>query len=292
MLPAAPGLTDLPGLPDTARMGERIPEITEADLQPPRLAQEIYPNQEHTLYWSYWWKPEWYVALARAGFISTSHVVQGMDLLLPELQKEYAVLDWQNRRRLPAIRRMLKRGELVAGGYTIKLSGAPEAVAAVIAGIQAAYGESCWLSHTYCWLMLQLAAMGATVNPGTGNGARAEFQLVATALHHGDGTLLAGELGYTIGAIYTSLTGFLDRRDPRHRNLGKVQLASLGSLLERNGYAFWNLGHPHMAYKIELGAVKLPRAAFLERWQAGILKNPAVPLTAEPSCHTVADLLG
>jgi hypothetical protein len=267
-------------------MGERILEITADQLRSPRFEQEVLPNLARTFYWTLEWRPELYVALASAGFISTGYVEDGMDILLPELQQAYAVLDWQRRRRLPALRRLLRRGQLADGGYTLKVSGDPGAVADVMGGIQRAYGVSCWLCHSYRYLMLLLADIGVM-----SSGAGGEFQLVATVLCHGDGTMLGGELGYTIGAVYTSLTGFLDRRDPRHRNLGKVQLAALGALLERRGYAFWNLGHPHMPYKIEMGAAILPRAAFLERWRAGLTAKPALTLAGAPSCHPVADLV-
>jgi hypothetical protein len=226
------------------------------------------------------------VALARAGFICTGAVAGGRDILLPELQSAYAVLDWNQRQRLPALRRLLRRGELATGNYTLRISGDPEMIGEVMDGIEAAYGEFCWLCPAYRGLMLQLAAVGAT-----GDRAGKEFRLVATTLRHSDGTVLGGELGYTIGATYTSLSGFLNRRDPRHRNLGKAQLAALGAVLERNGYAFWNLGHPHMDYKIEMGAAILPRAAFLKRWRAGIAARPAVVLAEMPSCHAAADLL-
>lgn len=262
-----------------------IPEITAGDLLSPRLEQEIYPDLEHSLYCSLVWEPEWYVALARAGFISIAWEADGLEILLPELQTAYAVLDWNRRRCLRAVRRLLRRGELAAGGYTLQISPRPEPVAAVMDGIGQAYGSACWFSRHYRSLLLDLANMGAA-----GRLPDAEFRLVATELRHGDGTLLGGELGYTIGAIYTSLTGFLNRRDPRHRNLGKVQLAALGVVLEQRGYAFWNLGHPHMAYKLEMGAEILSRAAFLERWNSGTRRKPDLPLTAEPGCHCVAEL--
>lgn len=267
-------------------MGALLREITADDLLSPRLEQEVYPDLERSLYGSLRWEPEWYIALARAGFISTALETDGLEILLPELQLAYAVLDWNQRRRLRAVRRLQERGVLAAGGYTLCLSGEPAAVAAVVDGIRQAYGADCWLCPTYGRLLGELAELGIA-----GELVDGDFRLVAAELRHGDGALLGGELGYTIGATYTSLTGFLDRRDPRHRNLGKVQLAALGVVLERNGYAFWNLGHPHMAYKLELGAAVLPRAAFLQRWNRAIMEAPRVPLAAQPSCHSVDELV-
>ena len=79
--------------------------------------------------------------------------------------------------------------------------------------------------------------------------------------------LLAGEIGYSIGKVYTSLSGFNVRSDAA---VGTVQLVLLGRWLEQRGYAFWSLGHcysPEMDYKRRLGHRVLPRHAFLDRLQ-------------------------
>ena len=88
------------------------------------------------------------------------------------------------------------------------------------------------------------------------------------------GTLVAGELGYTLGSTYTSLSGFFRREDRKWNHYGKLQLVMLAEALRDAGYAFWNLGHPHMAYKTALGARILPRHEFLNRWRVAITEGP------------------
>ena len=89
------------------------------------------------------------------------------------------------------------------------------------------------------------------------------LQLLSIELWDGE-KLIGGEIGYIIGSIYTSLSGFFDREN--YRNIGKVQLLSLASLLKKSGYEFWNMGHPHMDYKFNLGAIEYQRRDFLTMW--------------------------
>lgn len=72
-------------------------------------------------------------------------------------------------------------------------------------------------------------------------------------------TLAAGELGYTVGSVYTSLTGF-----SRANGAGTVQLHALSKFLYLAGFKMWDLGMS-MDYKMGLGAKDLERDDFLEQ---------------------------
>ena len=73
------------------------------------------------------------------------------------------------------------------------------------------------------------------------------------------------EVGYIIAKTYTSLSGF-SSKDKKYNNYGTLQLVELSKYLEKNNFAFWNLGHPHMEYKKNLGAKVYSRKEFLKRW--------------------------
>ena len=81
-------------------------------------------------------------------------------------------------------------------------------------------------------------------------------------IHSETGELGAGELGYTVGKVYTSLTGFC-----KVNGAGTIQLLALAGLLHRSGFELWDLGMggSGMEYKYALGATDLPRDIFLQK---------------------------
>jgi hypothetical protein len=70
--------------------------------------------------------------------------------------------------------------------------------------------------------------------------------------------LVAGELGYTVGSMYTSMTGF-----SAQDSAGSVQLVTLGQWLKMQGFTYWDLGMD-MPYKRNLGSQLIPRREFLQ----------------------------
>jgi Leu/Phe-tRNA-protein transferase len=181
---------------------------------------------------------------------------------VPEIQSSYAVLDWRDLHLSRSMRRWMdseKRAE-----YTLRLG---HGLDEIIEGVVRSYGERCWLIEAYADLLRRLRA----------EGVRDDFELITPALVSSrTGRIVAGELGYRVGRVYTSLTGFFDRLDASHSRTGTLQLALLGEHLERSGFAFWNLGHPGLRYKLDLGARVLERRAFLGRW----IGEGEVPLPA------------
>jgi Leu/Phe-tRNA-protein transferase len=224
----------------------QIPYITLEDISKETLDYYIYPNMDVNYYWSNDFSPQMYITLAQAGFISVSHVHDDNLLLLPEMQEEYAVLDFQDLHISRKVGKLIKKG-----GYQLEFNTRfPD----VIASIQNAYSP-CWLEGAYAELIYTLS-----------QNSYDNFTLFSTELFDSTSNeLIAGELGYITHNVYTSLSGF-HKSDKQYENWGTLQLVLLGHHLESEGIRFWNLGHPHMEYKIDLGAKILNREDFLKRF--------------------------
>lgn len=202
------------------------------------------------------WSPDFYIQLAKLGFISTAIYLDQpgtkIAILLPEIQKAYSVLDWDNLHISRSMQRWMQSDKFHEQEYRLSVA---HDLAAIINGVKQCHAENCWLISPYEEL---LAKIDSISDPN--------FQLLPVGLLNKKGQLIAGEIGYRTGNIYTSLTGFFDRTNPVHNHAGKLQMHLLAKHLHEHNFAFWNLGHPGMQYKLDLGAKVFPRAEFLRIW--------------------------
>jgi Leu/Phe-tRNA-protein transferase len=211
------------------------------------LEKLIYPNMNVNYYWTDDFSAKNYIALAKAGFICVTEQHQGEELLIPEIQFNYALLDFKDLHISKKVQKLLHQKKL-----SITLSSNLDEV---YAGINL-YHKNSWFSKKYLTMLKEVQALDGDV-------------LVKAVELRENEKLIAGEIGYIIGKTYTSLSGF-SSREKSYRNYGTAQLVLLAQYLEKLGCDFWNLGHPYMDYKLALGAKIYERKDFLKRWKESI----------------------
>jgi len=110
----------------------------------------------------------------------------------------------------------------------------------------------------HSWLCPQLALSFKTIQT---NPEKYRTKILTFELWTEKDELVAVEIGYLVGSIYTSLSGaqILD-------SSGSVQLAALGVFLENNNIAFWDMGMG-MKYKYDMGGKVYPRNVFLNLYK-------------------------
>lgn len=223
-----------------------LPYITEELLLKTGVINSVYSDMETNYYWSDNFSPNFYMLLAKLGFISTATVSNGMELLLPEIQKAYAVLHFKDLHISRKVKRLLKEDT------ELKLEKSLDRFTQDIINY---HGDECWLTPDYIRCIKELES--ATLEDHN-------FEWVIVNLYK-NGEVVAGELGYFIGKTYTSLTGFCNRSIP---GTGTLQMIKLAWLLENIGIDYWNMGHPYMEYKTKLGAKIYNRYDFLQLWSS------------------------
>ena len=207
---------------------------------------------ENSYYWSDDWSEEFYRKLAKAGFISTTHETKDELILLPELQYEYAILDFKDLHISKKVQKLINTQK-----FGLKINSRFDEVL-----------ERFSKNHKYNWLKGHYAQLLRKLY--VSNDKKKDFQIVSVELIcKATNKLIAGEVGYTISNTYTSLSGF-SSRDKQHTNSGTLQLVLLAKYLEKNDFLFWNLGHPHMEYKQRLGCKVYSRSNFLKRWNKAL----------------------
>jgi Leu/Phe-tRNA-protein transferase len=113
--------------------------------------------------------------------------------------------------------------------------------------------DKCLETHGAEWLTSPLVKAIRDIRADASLPARP----VSFGLYRGE-TLVAGEFGIVAGRVYTSYSGYTEES-----NAGTVQMLLTAGYLEKNGFAFWDLGMP-LDYKLTLGAREIGREEFMD----------------------------
>ena len=232
--------------------------------------------------------------------------------LLPKLHQERCVID------LPDDLHISKSIRKKAKKYSFTIN---EAMDDVIEGCRQQHGNHCWLYPPLVQAFQEIQQCGARgmsvqvqsneeqvartcpvrlysvevweEDPDTAAGTE-KNETTATTQQKQQETpqrrrrLVAGELGYSVGSIYTSLTGFSSQD-----SAGSIQLAALGRLLCQRGFTLWDLGMD-MEYKRTMGSHLMPRDDFVQVVHEVRVRdqNTTLPIwdpTAAPNCRDIID---
>jgi Leu/Phe-tRNA-protein transferase len=180
-------------------------------------------------------------AVARRGIFPMGSWVFHRPFMLPKLHSQRCVLDLA---RSLHTRRTTRR---LARHYRLSVNADWDGV---VAGIHAQHGVN--------WVFPELAAAFKRMAVPGGEYATRLYSIELRCID--TGALVAGELGYQVGANYTSLSGFA-LKERECSGAGTVQLSALGALLRRSGFRMWDFGMV-FAYKFALGAGVMERDNF------------------------------
>eukprot|EP00472_Partenskyella_glossopodia_P005561 CAMPEP_0197526800 /NCGR_PEP_ID=MMETSP1318-20131121/19444_1 /TAXON_ID=552666 /ORGANISM="Partenskyella glossopodia, Strain RCC365" /LENGTH=389 /DNA_ID=CAMNT_0043081151 /DNA_START=160 /DNA_END=1329 /DNA_ORIENTATION=+ len=200
--------------------------------------------KEMSYCWSFNFSPNFFAELAYEGFLSTcSYPSKVSYLLMPWIDPERLVMQLDKIHISKKLPRRAKK-------YTITANTAFQQVV-----------EACVVQHGESWLYGPIRALFRELhNEGyTGEQKGLNFAMISIELWDEKKRLVAGDLGYSVGACYTSMTGF---RAKGTQSAGTVQLVATSALLREHGFAFWDLGMV-MKYKEELGGKVVSRAEFI-----------------------------
>eukprot|EP01061_Rhynchopus_euleeides_P039615 TRINITY_DN6795_c0_g4_i1.p2 TRINITY_DN6795_c0_g4~~TRINITY_DN6795_c0_g4_i1.p2 ORF type:complete len:277 (+),score=55.08 TRINITY_DN6795_c0_g4_i1:54-884(+) len=229
-------------------------------LRDPATWKRIVDDIESHYYYTTCWLPSFYSLMCYYGFVS---IAEEPHYLIPELQITYSVLEPGNLHVERGVRKRMRNRR-----YKLTVNQRPEEVWRRINK----HHTDNWLGPRY-FSMMRAVWRGIEVPLVPRNESEVQvsswFQPYTVELVDLDtNELVAGEIGYTVGCIYTSLTGFSDTTG--HPSCGKIQLCALVKYLVGKGIHFVNLGHPpygeRMKYKTDIGAKVLPRKDFLDMW--------------------------
>ena len=193
--------------------------------------------------------------------IARSSDQDSLYILLPKLHKQRCVIRWD---KLHVSKNARKRSKRFRVSFD-------QAFDDVVAACIEQHGEE-WLFPPVVAALrtLHLQPNRVTEVPGS-----PVVRVHSVEVGQGD-KMVAGELGYVVGAVYTSLTGFYTVA-----SAGTIQMLAMAGLLRESGFGLWDLGMA-LPYKMRLGAENLPRGKFLSELARLRRRECAVRVDGKP----------
>eukprot|EP01084_Bolivina_argentea_P201043 343700_1 len=194
--------------------------------------------------WSLDWDPIFFSQLIYNGFLTITKYYMKKYIMLPKLHQQRCIIHLNK----PLI--ISKSTKKKSKNYTITIDQCFEKVF-----------QKCIDQHGLNWLYPPMQAVLYKIFRNRGNNKLNGVTAHSIEIWNNNGDLVAGELGTSVGCIYTSLTGFYIES-----GTGSIQLLILGHMLQKMGFLLWDLGM-FIEYKSSLGAGLLKRQAFINKYR-------------------------
>jgi Leu/Phe-tRNA-protein transferase len=204
------------------------------------LLPQVGYNEDFCLAWDF--DPAFIARLMAAGFLVMSMTLPGekpgepdMTILLPKHHLLRSCLFFPELHIKKSIRPRLSR-------YDLRFDADFDLIL-----------DKCLKTHGADWLTAPLvkAIRDMRTDPSL------PVRPVSFGLYRGE-ALVAGEFGIVAGKVYTSYSGYTEES-----GAGTAQMIFAAQYLEKNGFAFWDLGMP-LDYKLTLGAREISREDFMD----------------------------
>ena len=221
------------------------PKMCEARAEPSLAAvtANIAQHWPSDFCWSSCFEPTFLAALMYEGYLPTAHgpVVGPVEyILLPKLHQERCIMLFEDLH-------VTRSARSSSRAYQLSVDTAFDEVV-----------EKCLAQHGESWLHPPIVDGFKRLFRCGGSG---QVKMHSIEVKRG-GKLVAGELGYSVGKTYCSLSGFTTVSGS-----GSVQCLGLALLLHQRGFDFWDLGMG-MEYKLKMGAREIDRSDFLRKLRA------------------------
>lgn len=262
------------------------------DYIPPSLSEYVYPYHGDFCY-SFSFHPKLIALLMAEGFLPIATKQDDVYILLPKLHQERCVIQLCQSPAQHSVK------QTTTGSSSLHISRSTrkksrrfamtvnQDFTSVVNGCSQQHGEHCWLYEPYIESLRSLWQTPVAVAlPSESNSPCQQVAVRVWSIEvweEESGKLVAGELGYSVGKVYTSLTGF-----SRQDSAGSVQLAALGRLLTKQGFQLWDLGMD-IDYKASLGSELMERDTFCRVFREARYHTLELPSADRVNCREIID---
>ena len=152
--------------------------LSKEQLNKKFISENIYPNKKLNYYLCNDLSLETYIKLCKFGFISTSIILENNFYLLPEIQFEYAILDFNNLHISKKVKNLIKNSE-----YEFCINSNFQSVLNEIKK----YHKDSWIEENYEKLLINLNSL---------KNNNSNFKLLSIELYDKNNkALVSGEIG-------------------------------------------------------------------------------------------------